>query len=145
MRDELSSDDELESDQEDEDWQRPDEEMMGWDYPPGVTGDEPQLSGWDDQTSPECAMGAHEECDDIDCLCPCHEEKTLIALAYVAGGNLHLRCSDPDHEDRPATFAFVRADRSGRGIDGQTYSFEPVCADCAAQALEDLRMSDDEE
>lgn len=46
--------------------------VFGWEYPPGVTGREPEIAG-DDEFDCECSDD-HYDCDDRECECIGHDE-----------------------------------------------------------------------
>jgi len=67
------------------------------------------------------------------------EAVALLVLAFVAGDDLHLMCSDEGHRDRRATFALVGPDPNSRVIVGApAYQFEPICDECAERARDYL-------
>lgn len=61
--------------------------MFGWDYPPGVTGMEPEIAGY-----PNCAVCGHEveEHEDVD-------KGTIVCHGEETGTNnevLHCNCGE---------------------------------------------------
>lgn len=49
--------------------------VFGWDYPPGVTGNEPEIAGYPE--CPECGQHPDDRGHDEDgdpCTHPCHDE-----------------------------------------------------------------------